>query len=101
MCNYYKHLQSNGCDHMKNIKKVAGELKSSQQQQQLLTPITLTPSYRSHPSLIELATVSPTNARTAADADSQALPNQASYNGRKRRLTSQSREYRSTKRSRI
>ena len=27
--NYYKHLKSNGCDHMKNVKKVAGELKSS------------------------------------------------------------------------
>ncbi|CAF1442122.1 unnamed protein product, partial [Rotaria sordida] len=59
--NYYKHLQSNGCDHMKNVKKVARELNSSQQQQQPSTPITLTPSCRSQTPLIGVAVVSPTN----------------------------------------
>ncbi|CAF3422330.1 unnamed protein product, partial [Rotaria sp. Silwood2] len=97
--NYYKHLQSNGCDHMKNIKKVARELTSSQQQQQPSTPITLTPSYRPHASLIEIASVSPTNTQTTAQVDSSALPNQAANNSGKRRLTSQS-QHRSTTRSR-
>ncbi|CAF1305606.1 unnamed protein product [Rotaria sordida] len=98
---YYKHLQSNGYDHMKNVKKVARELKSSQQQQQPSTPITLTPSCRSQTPLIGVAVVSPTNTQTTAQVDSSAFPNQAAHNGSKRRLISQSQQYRSTKRSRI
>ncbi|CAF2116358.1 unnamed protein product [Rotaria magnacalcarata] len=99
--NYYKHLQSNGCDHMKNIKKLARKLTLSQQQQRPSTPITLAPSYRPHASLIEIASVSPTDTQTRALVDSSALPNQAVYNGAKRRLTSESQQHRSTKRSRV
>ncbi|CAF1446036.1 unnamed protein product [Rotaria sordida] len=70
-------------------------------QQQQSTPITLTPSNRSHASLIEVAAVSPTNTQTTTQVDSSALPNQAAHNGGKRRLISQSQQYRSIKRSRI
>ena len=34
--NFYKHLQSNGCDHMKKIKKTARDLIATQQHQHLL-----------------------------------------------------------------
>ncbi|CAF5158485.1 unnamed protein product, partial [Rotaria magnacalcarata] len=72
-----------------------------QQQQRPSTPITLAPSYRPHASLIEIASVSPTDTQTRALVDSSALPNQAVYNGAKRRLTSESQQHRSTKRSHV
>ncbi|CAF4633037.1 unnamed protein product, partial [Rotaria magnacalcarata] len=75
------------------------KLTSSKQQQRPSTPITLAPSYRPHASLIEIASVSPTDTQTRALVDSSALPNQAVYNGAKRRLTSKSQQHRSTKRS--
>ncbi|CAF3347154.1 unnamed protein product [Rotaria sp. Silwood2] len=99
--NYYKHLQSNGCNHMKNLKKAAKELKLSRQQQQQSTPVTLTPSNRSNTSSTEVTTVSPTNAQTTTQMDSSALPNKTVHNGGKRRLIAQSQQYPSTKRSRI
>ncbi|CAF4289668.1 unnamed protein product [Rotaria magnacalcarata] len=83
------------------ISLVARELTSSQQQLQPSTPITLTPSYRPHASLVEITSGSPTNTQTTAQVHCSALSKQAAYNGGKRRLTSQSQQHRSTKRSRI
>ncbi|CAF1938504.1 unnamed protein product [Rotaria magnacalcarata] len=97
--NFYKHLQSNGCDHMKHMKQAARDLNLSQQQQQSSTPNTLTSS-QSHAPLIQVPAVSPINIQTT-QTDSPALSNPAAYNGGKRRLTSQLQQYRSTKRSRI
>jgi hypothetical protein len=98
--NYYKHLQSNGCDHIKNIKKASRDLKSKQQQQQQQssTPNTLTSS-QSHSPLIQVPIVSPVTTQITTHNNSPASSNQAAHNG-KRRLASQSQQNHLAKRSR-
>ncbi|CAF2007723.1 unnamed protein product [Rotaria magnacalcarata] len=99
--NYYKHLQSTACDHMKQIKDVERNLKSIQQQQQQQSSIagTLTSAPQSQTSLIQVPTVSPTAIQGTFDDNTPTVSNQVSSNG-KRRLTSQSQQHHSSKRSR-
>ena len=69
---FHKHLQSNGCDHTKNMKKTARDLTSTQQHQQTSsTPITLISSQPDVPLTQDL--VSPINTQTTAHIDSQTL----------------------------
>jgi hypothetical protein len=99
--NYYKHLQSKGCDHMKNIKKAARDLRSiQQQQQQSSTPVTLTSSSQSYVPLLQVPAVPLTTTQSASHSNSPALSNQSTHNG-KRRLPSQSQQHQPSKRSRM
>jgi len=98
--NYYKHLHSKGCDHMKNIKKAARDLRSLQQQSS--TPATLTSSSQSYVPLLQVPAVPLTTTQSASHSDSPALSNRSTHNG-KRRLPSQSQsqQHQPTKRSRM
>ncbi|UJR07006.1 hypothetical protein I4U23_011295 [Adineta vaga] len=96
--NYYKHLQSNGCDYMKNIKKAAKDAQLEQQQQQSSSCIILS-SHLSNAPVIQ-DDVSPLTTQATANTDSKTLTNQHSSGGGKRRLASQSQKDISTKRRR-
>ncbi len=100
--NYYKHLQSVACDHMKNIKKGAENSKSIQQrqQQQSSTPAPLISSSPSHSPLVPVPYVSPTTTETTSHNKSPVSSN-PSARGAKRRLVSQSQENHSGKRNRL
>lgn len=100
--NYYKHLQSKACDHLKNIKKAAKDSKSTQQQ--LSSSIELTSnapisSFSIHPQLNEVEDASPTSIPTS-HTESEVLLNQNTQTN-KRRLVSQSQHNHPAKRSRI
>ncbi|CAF2167134.1 unnamed protein product [Rotaria magnacalcarata] len=97
--NYYKHLQSIACDHMKQIKNAARNLKSIQQQQSSIAGI-LTAAAQSQTSLIQFSAVSPIATQETFDSNTSTLSNQVTSNG-KRRLTSQSKQHGPSKRSRI
>ena len=110
--NYYKHLQSKGCDHMNNIRKAARDSKSSQQQQQQqqtttldtpapVTPTSLAPTCLSQQqtSSSQLPGFSLAATQTTSHSGSSISVTQSKENG-KRRLTSQSQQQ-STKRSRL
>jgi hypothetical protein len=99
--NYYKHLHSKCCDHMKNIKKVARDLRSvQQQQQQSSTSGTLTSSSQSYVPLLQVPAVPLTTTQSASHSDSPALSNRSTHNG-KSRLPSQSQKHQPAKRSRM
>ncbi|CAF1534019.1 unnamed protein product [Adineta steineri] len=124
--NYYKHLLSIACDHMKKIKQAANDNRSKQQQQQqqqpqpqpqpqqedqqqeqqqqqqqsLTLPVATTPLSQSNVSSIQFRDVlSPTTAQATSNINSPALAAQGTHNG-KRPLASQSQQHRPTKRSR-
>ncbi|CAF1256863.1 unnamed protein product [Rotaria sp. Silwood1] len=101
--NYYKHLQSKGCDHMKRIVKAERDLKSMQQQSSISvtsTSIVRTYPSQTHAPVIQLPDVSPTTVPTTSRSDFPVVSNQVTQNG-KCRLASQLQQQHSTKRSGI
>ena len=97
LSNYYKHLQSKGCDHMKYIKMAAKDLTSVQLNPS--TPLPLTSLSQSRISLAQLPAVSPTTTLTTSVINSPLLSNEPAR-GSKRSLASQSQQHHSAKRSR-
>ena len=95
--NYYKHLQSKGCDHMKYIKMAAKDLTSVQLNPSTLLP--LTSLSQSRISLAQLPAVSPTTTLTTSVINSPSLSNEPAR-GSKRSLPSQSQQHHSAKKSR-
>ncbi|CAF2821641.1 unnamed protein product [Rotaria sp. Silwood2] len=97
MSNYYKHLQSIGCTHMREIKKAAKEIIVEQQQPSTIS-VSSIPSSQSRTSSMEVYVDELIGTQTAPQIVS-ASSSQLSHTA-KRRMTSQSQQYPSTKRSR-
>ena len=95
--NYYKHLQSTGCFHMKSMKKALRHVTAVQQQQSstLIVPLS---SNQAPASSMETTVVSSIEAPISSHADPPVVSDQPVLNG-KRRLASQSQQH-SSKRSR-
>lgn len=94
--NFYKHVQSTGCLHIKSMKKTARDLETVQQQSS--APIVTLSSYQPHASPIEATAVSPTTTPISSHGGPSVTSDQPERNG-KRRLASQSQQH-SSKRSR-
>ncbi len=94
---------------LEKIKKAARDLRAVQQQQQQSASIASTsvssifaaptPSSQAHAPLIQVPAIFPSIAQATSHSDSLVLSNQATQNG-KHRLTSQSQQHHSAKRSR-
>jgi len=97
LSNYYKHLQSTGCDHMKKIKKAARDLALMQQ----LRQPTLSPLSQSDLRLLEDTDIQPigTNAATDPVPISSELSNESGQKANKRYLSLNSQKYPSAERS--
>ncbi|CAF3380935.1 unnamed protein product [Rotaria sp. Silwood2] len=96
--NYYKHLQSTGCSVMKEILKKAKEIKLIKQQQQSMIPVSRPALSQPNTSSIQLLDNEQTaEQRTSHNSSTSSV--QPTYSA-KRRITSQSQQYSSTKRSR-
>jgi len=94
--NYYKHLLSIGCSNMIQIRKQAKEVESTKrQQQQSMTSVLSAPVSQSENSLVQVSDdVLTMTQRTSLNSTTQPK------NVAKRRITSQSRQYSSTKKIR-
>ncbi|CAF1521828.1 unnamed protein product, partial [Adineta steineri] len=98
MSNYYKHLYSLGCSHMKGIKKDGQKLQVQQQQLQSTISISCAP--------ISQPCMSPVEACTNETTDTQLTPNESSSSrsqsnqSKKRPMASESQQNSSKKRSR-
>lgn len=100
--NYYKHLLSKGCDHIKNIKKAAKDSRSTQEQASRTMELTSNvpiSSSSTHQQLNEVDDVSPTSMPTS-HTESQVISNQSMQTS-KRRMASQSQHSQPAKRSRM
>ncbi|CAF4788876.1 unnamed protein product, partial [Rotaria socialis] len=98
----YKHLQSKGCDHIKNIKKAAKDSRLTQQELSRCVELTSNrpiSSSSANSQLDEVDDGSPTSMPTF-HTESQIVVNQ-SMQASKRRLASQSQNNHPAKRSRI
>lgn len=99
--NFYKHLQTIGCSHMKEIKRAEKQmiLEQNQQQPQLQSTnlVSEVPSSQSSVSPMQVPTNEITNSQTTTNIDS-ASTSKPNHNG-KRRIASDSQTL-STKRSR-
>lgn len=98
--NYYKHLQSNGCCHMKDLLKAEKELKLRQQKQQSPLPVASPSSSHSSISLTQVTDASSVATQTEVPTGSSTVSIRTSQNNGKRRLTTQSQQCSSAKRSR-
>lgn len=97
--NYYKHLQSFGCDHMKTIRKNARNSRPGEQLQPSSPSILLVPSQQSHSSSIQVASTTPITTETLTRTKSPVTSNESIRAG-KRRFVTQSKQTNSAKRSR-
>lgn len=98
--NYYKHLQSMGCDHMKNKIKDARNARPIEQQQQSSKQLPFASSPPSHSSLVPVPSTSIVITETTTHDESPRLSNE-NVRGGKRRLAAQSQQINSAKRSRL
>jgi hypothetical protein len=94
--NYYKHVQSKGCLHIRSMKKVAKDLTAVEQQSS--TPIVSLSSGQPRALPTEATVVSPTAGPISSHIGPSVISDQPVQNG-KRRLASQSQQH-SSKRSR-
>ncbi|CAF1469017.1 unnamed protein product [Rotaria sordida] len=95
--NYYKHLQSIGCSHMKEIKK-SEKQKLVQQQLQSTVPVSQIPTSQLSISSVHLCTNESINTQSTSNTNSIST-SQPNHNA-KRRIISESQKCPSTKRIR-
>jgi hypothetical protein len=101
--NFYKHLQSAGCDHMKNMKKnarISNSIQQQQQQQQSSMSVPFASSSPPHSSPVQIPSISVITTETVSHEKSPISSNE-SVRGSKRRLVSQSQQNHSAKRNRL